>query len=88
MLCTYSLNVKTVFNIKFFHKFSDEPEAQNFEMMSPENVGSPMEPAYMSDGEYEAISSEDEFIDIDADVVRSLWLPNFCFSSLLNLYHD
>ena len=38
--------------------------------LSPDVVGSPMDPGYMSDGEYEAISSEDEFIDIEEDLVR------------------
>lgn len=48
---------------------TDEAEMAGFEHLSPEQEGSPVEPSYMSD--YEAISSEDELIDIDTDLVSS-----------------
>jgi hypothetical protein len=54
-----------------------------FDPMSPEAVGSPMEQAYMSDGDYEAISSEDEFIDIDTDVVRYYMIIIVCPTFIL-----
>lgn len=57
------------FSIFYEDYFLDEPEVQSFDPMSPDVAESPMEQAYMSDGDYEAISSEDEFIDIDTDVV-------------------
>lgn len=41
---------------------------ESFDPLSPD-VGSMMEQGYMSDGDYEAISSEDEFIDIEASMV-------------------
>ncbi|WAR13247.1 VIR-like protein [Mya arenaria] len=69
-----------------FHQI-EEREAETFEQLSVEQVGSPVEQGYMSDGDYEAISSEDELIDIDTELGIDYEMEEEAFSYITSPFN-
>ncbi|XP_052817206.1 protein virilizer homolog [Mya arenaria] len=66
---------------------NEEREAETFEQLSVEQVGSPVEQGYMSDGDYEAISSEDELIDIDTELGIDYEMEEEAFSYITSPFN-